>query len=251
MSSSNIVLFGGSGKVARHITRMLAANGHTVHSVIRNPDQKAEIEKLGGTPVIQSIEEASVDDMANAITQAKGTAVIWSAGAGGGSPERTKSVDNEGAIKSMDATAKAGVKRYIIVSAIDVRDRENKPEPEWYNHLDRQRSDKVWSAIGVYMQAKLAADRSLVTENGRRKLDFTIVRPGGLSNDPGTGKVDAGRVHLDTMISREDVASVVVECLKNDGTQGLAFDCVGGDTPVAEAVEGVAKGNIDCFGGRY
>jgi len=109
----------------------------------------------------------------------------------------------------------------------------------------------VWSAIGPYMQAKLAADRSLVTENERRKLEFTIVRPGGLSNDPGKGTVDAGRVHLDTMISREDVASVVVECLKTDGTKGLAFDCVGGDTPIADAVAGIAKGKVDCFGGRY
>ncbi|KAK3074224.1 hypothetical protein LTR53_003511 [Teratosphaeriaceae sp. CCFEE 6253] len=241
--SSNIVLFGGSGKVARHITRLLAAEGHNVHSVIRNPEQKADVEELGGKPVIQSIEDASVDDMANTITQAKATTVIWSAGAGAGSPERTRAVDHEGAIKSMDATAKAGVKRYIIVSAVDVRDRERRPEPEWYNDSDRERSNKVWAAIGPYMQAKFAADRSLVTENGRRGLEYTIVRPGGLSNEAGKGKIEAGKVHLDAMIPREDVASVVVECLKNDGTKGLAFDCVGG----AE----VAKEKTDTFGGRY
>ncbi|KAK5722881.1 hypothetical protein LTR17_014184 [Elasticomyces elasticus] len=249
--ASNIVLFGGSGKVARHLTRMLAAEGHNVHSIIRNPDQKADVEGLGGKPVIQSIEEASVDDMANTITQAKASTVIWAAGAGGGSPERTKAVDNEGAIKSMDATAKAGVKRYIIVSAIDVRDRENKPEPEWYNHVDRQRSDKVWSAIKVYMQAKLAADRNLVTQNERRGLEYTIVRPGGLSNDPGKGKVAAGKVQLDTMISREDVASIVVECLKNDGTKNMAIDFVGGETPVSNAIADAVKEKADTFAGRY
>ncbi|TKA73573.1 hypothetical protein B0A55_07913 [Friedmanniomyces simplex] len=230
---------------------MLATDGHNVHSIIRNPDQKSEIEGLGGKPIIQSIEEASVSELATTITKAQATTVIWSAGAGGGSPERTQAVDNEGAIKSMDATAQAGVKRYIIVSAVDVRDRENKPEPEWYNHVDRQRSEKVWSAIGVYMRAKLAADRSLVTENGRRELEYTIVRPGGLSDDAGKGKVAAGKVHLDAMISRGDVASIVVECLKNDSTKGLAVDFVGGDTPIADAVAEVAKGRVDTFAGRY
>ncbi|TKA52209.1 hypothetical protein B0A55_13081 [Friedmanniomyces simplex] len=230
---------------------MLATDGHNVHSIIRNPDQKSEIEGLGGKPIIQSIEEASVSDLASTITNVKATTVIWSAGAGGGSPERTQAVDNEGAIKSMDATAQAGVKRYIIVSAVDVRNRESKPEPEWYNHVDRQRSEKVWSAIGVYMRAKLAADLSLVTENGRRGLEYTMVRPGGLSDDAGKGKVAAGKVHLDAMISREDVASIVVECLKNDGTKGLAIDFVGGDTPIADAVAEVAKGRIDTFAGRY
>ena len=91
-----------------------------------------------------------MDDMVSTIKSTNPSTVVWAAGAGGGSPERTKAVDNEGAIKSMDATAKAGVtKRYIIISAVDVRDRENKPEPEWYDDGDRDRSNKVWGAIGV------------------------------------------------------------------------------------------------------
>ncbi|KAK0863251.1 hypothetical protein LTR87_016285 [Friedmanniomyces endolithicus] len=248
---SNIILFGGSGKVARHITRLLTAEGHKVHSIIRNQDQKPDIVSVGGNPILQSIEQASVSDLAATITQVQATTVIWAAGAGAGNPERTQAVDNEGAIKSMDATAQAGVKRYVIVSAVDVRDRENRPEPEWYNDADRRRSEGVWRAIGVYMWAKLAADRSLVVENGRRGLEYTIVRPGGLSNDPGKGKVAAGNVHLDTMISREDVAAIVVECLKNDGTKGLAIDCVGGDTPIVDAIAEVANGKIDAFAGRY
>jgi len=247
----NTIIFGGSGKVARHVTRMLASEGHNVHSIIRNPDQKADIEGLGGKPIVQSVEESSVEDMATTIKQTQASTVLWCAGAGGGNPERTKAVDNEGAIRSMDATAKAGVKRYIIVSAIDVRDRENKPEPEWYDDNDRQMSDRVWTAIKSYMQAKFTADRNLVTENGRRGLEYTIVRPGGLSNDPGKGTIAAGQVHLGTTISREDVASAVIQCMKNDGTKGLAFDCVGGDTPVADAIAEVAKGKIDGFAGRY
>jgi nucleoside-diphosphate-sugar epimerase len=249
--ASNTLIFGGSGKVARHITRMLSAQGHNVYSIIRKEEQKADIEGLGGKPIVQSIEDSSVDDMAKTIKDTEASTVIWSAGAGGGNPARTKAVDNEGAIRSMDATAQAGVKRYIMVSAVEIRDRENKPEPEWYNDEDRDRSRKVWDAIGHYMVAKLAADTSLVAENGRRGLEYTIVRPGGLSLDPGKGTIAAGKVHLNTTISREDVASIVIECMKQKTTVGLAFDCVGGDTPIAEAIADVAKNRIDTFEGRY
>lgn len=201
---------------------------------------------------MQSIEESSVDDMARTITQTNASAVLWCAGAGGGNPERTRAVDHEGAIRSMDAAAQAGVRRYVIISAVDVRDRENAAtEPEWYDDEDRQRSERVWTGIKPYMQAKFAADRSLVTENGRRGLEYTIVRPGGLSNDPARGTIAAGKVHLSNTISREDVASVVVECLKQKGTIGLAIDCVGGDTPVAEAIAEAAKNKINTFEGRY
>ena len=222
-----------------------------MYSVIRNPAQKSDIEGLGGKPIVQSIEDSSIDDMARTITEAKASTVIWSAGAGGGNPERTQAVDKAGAIRSMDATAKAGVKRYIMVSAIDVRDRENKAEPEWYDDADRDRSNRVWDILKPYMEAKLAADRSLVTENGRRALEYTIVRPTGLNNDPGKGTIAAGKVHINQVISREDVASVVVQCMKQDGTKGLAVDCVGGDTPIADAISEVVKGRLDAFEGRY
>ncbi|KAK3725498.1 hypothetical protein LTR37_000468 [Vermiconidia calcicola] len=241
--SANTVIFGGSGKVARHITRLLAAEGHNVYSMIRNAEQKSDIEGIGGKPVVQSIEDSSVDDMAKTIADLKASTVIWSAGAGGkGGLDRTQAVDKDGAIRSMDATAKAGVKRYIIVSAVDVRDKENKPEPDWYNDEDRDRSNKVRSALGFYME---------LTDNGRRGLEYTIVRPGGLSDDPAKGAIEAGKVHLNQVISREDVASVVIECMKQDATKGLAFDCVGGDTPVADAIAKVAKEKIDTFEGRY
>lgn len=251
MAPINALIFGGSGKCARHITRLLAAEGATVHSIIRNPEQKSDIEALGGKPIIQSIEDSSIDDMVKTIKDTQASTILWCAGAGGASPERTRAVDNEGAIKSMDATAKAGVKRYIIISALDVRDRQNKPEPEWYDDADRKRSDGVWTQIKAYMEAKFAADRSLASENDRRKLDYTIVRPGGLNTEPAQGTVDAGRVHLNSTISREDVAAVVVECIKNGGTKGLAFDVVGGSTPITEAVAAVADKRIDTFAGRY
>ena len=248
--SSNILIFGGSGKVARHLTRLLSQQGHKVHSIIRKADQKPEIEQMGGTPIIQSIEDSSVEDMAATITSTKANVVVWSAGAGAGNPARTRAVDRDGAIKSMDAAAQAGVKRYIMVSAVDVRDR-SKPEPEWYDDSDRDRSTAVWNAIGTYMEAKLAADRSLVSENGRRGLEYTIVRPTGLSMEAGKGKIAAGKVHLGLVISREDVAGVVAECIRQDGTKGLAVDCVGGDVPIAEAIAHAAEERADAFEGRY
>lgn len=258
MPPPSILIYGGSGKVARHIARLLLLNTTTdsptpptVHSIIRTPSQAPSLTALGAHPIVQSIETSSVSDMASTMTSTHASAVIWSAGAGGGDAERTRAVDCEGAIKCMDAAARAGVRRFVLVSAVDVRDREGRPEPEWYDDGDRERSAAVWGAIGPYMAAKLEADRSLVSENGRRGLEWTIVRPGGLSEEKGRGRVEAGRVHLGARIAREDVAGVVVECLGREGTVGLAFDVVGGETEIGEAVEGVVRGRVDTFEGRY
>ena len=248
------LIFGGSGKVARHLTRILTQQetpAHTVYSIIRNPAQSSDIESLGGKPIVQSIEEASVSDLVQTIKALNPDCIVWAAGAGGGSPERTTKVDHEGAIKSMDAAAEAGVRRYIIVSALDVRDREHRPRPDWYTEESKVRSEKVWAAIGPYMRAKFAADRELRTGNARRKLDYTIVRPGGLGMKPGVGTVAAGKVSLERTVPREDVAQVVVQCMKEPGTIGLAFDVVGGDAPIAEAIATVARERIDTFEGFY
>ncbi|KAG9900317.1 NAD(P)-binding protein, partial [Aureobasidium melanogenum] len=238
-------------KVARHLTTKLVASSYTVHSVIRKESQIPELEALGSKPIVQSIEKSSVNDLAATIKKHSPNVVIWSAGAGGGSPERTKAVDHEGAIKVFDATAAAGVKRFIIVSAVDIRDRGNKPTPEWYNDDDNAVSKRMWGAIGVYCEAKLAADRDLVTQNSRRKLDYTIVRPGSLNTDKGSGKVAAGKVHLSNSVSREDIAEVIVQCIKNPSTIGLAFDVVGGETSIPQAIEEVASQKIDTFEGHY
>jgi nucleoside-diphosphate-sugar epimerase len=253
MSPNTTLIFGGSGKVARHITRLLTQTSppYTVHSIIRKPEQAASITALGGNPIVQSIEASSVDDMAATIISTKADSIIWSAGAGGGDSSRTLAVDRDGAIKCMDAAARAGVKRFVMVSAVDVRDRERKSEPEWYDDSDRERSEGMWGAIGAYMEAKLAADKSLVSENGRRGLEFTIVRPGRLSDEEGKGRVEAGKVHLGESISREDVAEVMVECLRERGTVGLVFDVVGGQTEIGEAMRRIVEGKVDTFEGRY
>lgn len=139
---------------------------------------------------------------------------------------------------------------FIMVSALDMRDR-TKPAPPWYNDNDVARSERVWTAIGAYMRAKLAADIDLRTNNSKRNLKYTIVRPGGLLDEPGKGTVAAGKVHLETMISREDVAGTIWACIKQEGTVGLAFDVVGGETPIEEAVRGVVERKEDTFEGFY
>jgi nucleoside-diphosphate-sugar epimerase len=138
-------------KVARHLTSKLVASSYTVHSVIRKESQVSDLEALGAKPVLQSVEESNVDQITATIKKCNPNVVIWSAGAGAGGAERTKAVDHMGkskvivdsnkafcilisrlgAVKVFDAIAAAGVKRFIIVSAVDIRDRENKPVPEW------------------------------------------------------------------------------------------------------------------------
>jgi nucleoside-diphosphate-sugar epimerase len=250
--SKTALIVGGNGKVSRALTPLLshAQPPWKVYSIIRNPDQSSSLEQLGAEPIVQSIEEASVDELATTFHKTHPDVVIWSAGAGGGDPSRTESVDHKGAIKVMDACAKGGIKRFIIVSALDLRDHNLDP-PSWYNENDLQRSERVWKVIGPYMRAKFAADKELVTGNDKRGLDYTIVRPGQLTDNDAVGTVSAGRVHLGSAVSRTDVAQVIVECIKNDGTSGLAFDVVGGDQIVKQAIEQVVAEQADSFKGFY
>ena len=170
-----VLIFGGSGKVAKHLTKKLVSASYTVHSIIRNPDQSPEIENLGAIPIVQSLEASSVDDLTATLRRVGPAVVVFAAGAGGGDASRTKSVDHEGivsfysslcfeiwetrvlttnagAVKTFDAASRAGVKRYIIVSALDVRD-VKKALPEWYDEADRSMSTRVWKAIGPYLEA--------------------------------------------------------------------------------------------------
>ncbi|KAI9709913.1 MAG: hypothetical protein M1820_002990 [Bogoriella megaspora] len=246
------LIFGGSGKVARHLTRLLVSQSHTVHSVIRNSAQVAELESLGAKPIVQSVEESSLAELTSTIKKCNPDTIVWTAGAGGqGGPERTKLVDQDGAIKSFDASAEAGVKRYIMISAVDVRDRSVNKYPDWYDEGSKGRSDKQWVSLGAYMEAKLQADKNLVTQNSKRGLAYTILRPGTLSADPAKGKINAGKVSIEPTVSREDVASVIFECIKNPATVGLAFDFVNGDTPIQEAVQGVIDSKVSTFQGQY
>jgi nucleoside-diphosphate-sugar epimerase len=230
------VLVGGHGKVSLHITRLATGPPHNfqIDSIHRSPSHDEDIRAAGGNPIHLDIEKSSVADFTNAFKGSDG--IIWSAGAGGkGGKERTWAVDYEGCVKAYDAAISAGVRRFILVSAIDVRNRE-KPPPEWYSKQDLEVSDRMWNAIPEYMKAKLAAEEDLYKRAG--KLDWTVVKPSGLTDEEGTGKVALGKAPLGK-IAREDVAKVVVACMAEKGTVGKALDLSGGDTPIDEAVRNV------------
>jgi uncharacterized protein YbjT (DUF2867 family) len=208
----NVVIVGGHGKVAMRLLKLLADRGDTGRGVIRNPDQAKDLEAIGATPIVLDIENMEIGDAV-----AGADAVIFAAGAGPGSgPARKQTVDFAGAVNLIEAAKANGVSRYLIVSSI------NSDHPERWSEEMRP-----------YFEAKAAADKA-VAESG---LDYTIVRPGGLTDDPGAGKVDLAKsIDRFGRIPREDVALVLAECITAENTFGKDFDLLGGDTPVAEAV---------------
>jgi uncharacterized protein YbjT (DUF2867 family) len=191
----NITLFGGHGKIALLLAPMLVEAGHQVTSVIRNPDHVADVEATGASAVVSSVEDADTDTLTELLSGQD--AVIWSAGAGGGSAERTYAVDRDAAIRTMDAAQAAGADRYVMVSfsgsSPDVLVPENNP----FRH---------------YQDAKIAADEHLRSTG----LDWTILAPGTLTLEPGNASVnpDAGFNDGDET-SRELVAQVALAVLSD------------------------------------
>ena len=208
----DVVVAGGHGQVGLRLLRLLAEGGHRGRGLIRNPDHEAELREVGAEPVVCDIE--ALDDISGCCEGAD--ALVFAAGAGPGSgAERKRTVDYEGAVKLIEAAKKNGIDRYVIVSAIGV----DRPEG--------------WSdQMRPYYEAKRDADQA-VLDSG---LSYTIVRPGGLTNEPGTGLVSAGPELERGEIPREDVAATVLAVLETPSTIGKAFDLVSGDTPIEEAV---------------
>jgi uncharacterized protein YbjT (DUF2867 family) len=208
----NVVIVGGHGKIALRLEKLLAERGDSPRGIIRKTEQAQDLEDIGAEPIVLDIE--NVDDISDAL--AGSDAVVFAAGAGPGSgPARKRTVDYGGAVKLADAAKAQGISRYVIVSAIGA----NRPE--------------TWSdEMRPYQEAKSEADKYLV-ESG---LDYTIVRPGGLTDDPGTGNVQLGERLDYGQVTREDVAGVIAECLVADNSIGKAFDLLNDGTPIAEAV---------------
>ena len=255
----SVVIFGGFGQIARHLTHLLISKKYIVYSLIRDLSQAQPLEFLGARPIIQSFSTATVSELVSTIRTCDPDVVVWAAGAGAngyGAPSLHNSIDRDGAIKVMEAMAEAdetpSKRRFIIISALDVRDRETKPLPSWYDDNDKEISDELWNQIPAYMKAKFDADRSLVTENRRRGLRYTIVRPNWLTADPGSGKVQAGKVSLKERVSREDVATVILACIEDEETVGLVFDVSGGgDMRIEKAVANVVRDKVNVFEGFY
>jgi uncharacterized protein YbjT (DUF2867 family) len=209
-----VVIAGGHGKVALHLERMLAERGDQPVGVIRNPDQAEDLQHIGAEPVVLDLEQASVDDVAEVVRGAD--AVVFAAGGGPNSgAARKETVDKGAAVLLADAAERAGVRRYVMVSSMGTE----RADPT---------SDDVFQ---VYLRAKKAADDDLRA----RDLDWTIVRPGRLTDDPETRRVRLGTLERGD-ITRADVARVLMGALDTPGTVGKTFDALNGDQEVAEAL---------------
>ena len=208
----DVLVAGGHGKIARHLLRLLAEQGHHGRGLIRNPDHAADLEAIGAVPVLCDLER---DDPRPHLGAAD--AVVFAAGAGPGSgPERKRTVDYGGAVKLIEAAEELGVARYLMVSSMGAGDPASAPE-----------------AMRPYQQAKHDADEALVASG----LDWTIVRPGGLTDAPGSGRVDlAPSLERSGRIPREDVALVLLESLGQGNTSRRTFEVLEGDVPVPEAL---------------
>jgi uncharacterized protein YbjT (DUF2867 family) len=212
----DVVVAGGGGKVGLRLLALLADRGHRARGLIRRENQIYDLHNVGAEAVLCDLEAR--DDISECCEGAD--AVVFAAGAGPGSgPERKRTVDYGGAVKLIDACKSNGIDRYVMVSAILV----DRPE--------------LWGEPMVpYYEAKRDADEALM-ESG---LTWTIVRPGSLTDDPGSDRVDIGFGLERGEIPRDDVAATLYFTLGAVNTYGLAFDVVSGDDPVDDAVAAIA-----------
>jgi uncharacterized protein YbjT (DUF2867 family) len=214
-----IVIAGAHGQVARRLGRLLSSRGDSVAGLVRNPDHRADLESDGVEPVVLDLEQASVQDVAAVVTGADG--VVFAAGGGPNSGiARKQTVDRDAALLLADATEATGVRPYLLISSMGVEQARQGNPPG---------VDPVFAA---YLQAKLAAEDRILPRPG---LDTTIVRPGRLTDDPGTGRVTLGHGIDRGDVPRDDVAAVLVALL-DAGKWGEVVELVAGDTPIAEAV---------------
>lgn len=214
---ARIVVIGGHGKVALHLTRILTERGDEVSSVFRNPDHTEDVAAAGATPVLADIERLDTDALTALL--AGHDAVVFSAGAGGGNPARTYAVDRDAAIRVIDAAKRAGVRRSVMVSYFGARPDHGVPQ-----------SDPFYP----YAESKAAADAYLRASD----LDWTVLGPSRLTLEPATGRIALGREVGRGQVSREDVALVIAVCLADDSTIGRTIEFNNGDVPIADALAG-------------
>ena len=212
-----VVIAGGHGQIALLLERLLADRGDTPVGLVRNPDHTDDVAAAGAEPVVLDLEHAEVDELADVLEGAD--AVVFAAGGGPNSgAARKETVDRGAAVLLARSAEKAGVRRYVMVSAMGT----DNADPD---------SDEVFQ---VYLRAKAAADEDLRA----RDLDWTIVRPGLLTDDPATGRVQVGLLGRG-QVTRADVATVLAELLVTDSTIGTTFDLLGGQQTVQAALAGL------------
>ncbi len=211
----HVVIAGAHGKVALPLAALLNTRGDSVTGLIRNLDHAGDVEAQGASPVVCDLERAGVDDIAEAIAGAD--AVVFAAGAGPGSgAERKLTMDRDGAVKLLHAAERVGVERYLVLSAVGT---ESPPE-----------DDDVFS---VYLRAKAQADDA-VMEGG---VEWTILRPGGLTDDPASDRVRLSVEPFRSQIPRQDVAALIAVLLHDSRASGRVLYAGGGEDSVDHAVE--------------
>lgn len=206
-----VLVVGGHGQIALRLLALLAAQGHGARGLIRDAAQAADLERVGAEAVVSDLEQ---DDITPVVA---GDAVVFAAGAGPGSgPERKRTVDLGGALKLIDACRANGIQRYLMISAIGARD-----------------PSQVSDAMRPYTEAKAEADGALESSG----LAYTIVRPGRLTDDPGTGLIAAApELEEYGSITRDDVAATMLATLGAANTESKTFELVQGEVPIAEAI---------------
>jgi nucleoside-diphosphate-sugar epimerase len=216
----DVAVAGGHGKVALRLLRLLAQRGDRARGLIRNADHADDLRAIGAEPVLCDLEGDDVD-VESAIDGAD--AVVFAAGAGAGSgAERKRTMDLGGALRLIEACRATGVDRYVMISSMGADQPERAEDP----------------VFRAYLEAKGAADAAL-RDSGLR---WTIVRPGGLTDAPGTGRVDAAPdLGRRGEIPRDDVAATLVAVLDEPRTAGVQFEVLSGDTPIAEAIAALAR----------
>lgn len=214
-----IVIAGGHGQIALRLEKLLAARGDEVAGIIRKAEQSADLREAGAEPVVLDLESASVEEVTSHLQGAD--AAVFAVGAGPGSgTDRKDTVDKGAAVLFADAAVRAGVRRFLVVSSMGA-------DPQ-------HKGDEIFD---VYLRAKGAADEYV---RGLDALDWTILRPGMLTNDAGNGQV---RLEAHTgrgPIPRDDVAAVLAELLDTPATHGLTLELISGSAPVSVAVKSVA-----------
>jgi nucleoside-diphosphate-sugar epimerase len=213
---ARILIVGGHGKVALLLARVLADRGDEVTSIIRNPDQSDDVRAAGAEPVVFDIEHEDRGAFARVI--AGHDAVVWSAGAGGGSAQRTHAVDFEAAVRSMDAARDADVTRYVMVSYFDSLPQHGVPVDDPFH---------------AYAEAKAAADEYLRATN----LDWTVLGPSRLTLGEATGRIDA-EAGASTQVARANVALVIAQALREPATIHRTIRFNDGERPIAQALAG-------------
>ena len=210
-----IIVFGGHGQVARLLNPLLVKQGHQVTAVIRRPEQVDEVQRSGVDAVVADLESMSAQQFSSLIRGHD--AVVWSAGAGGGNPERTYRVDRDAAILSMQGALHAGVRRYVMVSwAGSKLEHGIDPDNSFYH----------------YAQSKIIADAVLRDS----ELEWTVVAPSSLTLDQGTGGVE--HAATSTNVPRADVAAVIAQCLADASSVHRTLRFNSGETSIAEYVRG-------------